>query len=116
LSSSMMSYWTNFAYTANPNKGRDGKEVTWTAFDFKSGGNKRIIFDTPHDGGIRMSSDSITREQLKKALLSERGFTDQAMHCEIYVSLFRDNGWSDTEYQNLGREGCAKYPVSAAGE
>jgi para-nitrobenzyl esterase len=116
LSASMMSYWANFAHTAKPGKGRGGKEIPWTPFEFKSGGVKRIIFDTPHGGGIRMSNDAITQDRLKQAVLTETGFKDQAMHCEIYASLFRENGWNDAEYQNLGREGCAKFPVSAVGE
>jgi para-nitrobenzyl esterase len=116
LSASMMSYWAQFAHTANPGKGRNGSEVAWTPYQFKDSANKRIIFDTQHGGGIRMSTDAITQQQLKQAVLTESGFTDQAMHCEIYVSLFRENGWSDAEYQNLGREGCAKFPVSATGE
>jgi para-nitrobenzyl esterase len=116
LSASMMSYWAQFAHTANPGKGRNGNEVAWTPYQINKGANKRIVFDTQHGGGIRMSTDAITHEQLKQAVLTESGFTDQAMHCEIYVSLFRENGWSDAEYQSLGREGCAKFPVSTASE
>lgn len=114
LSVSMMSYWAQFAYAANPGKGRSGRETLWTPYGFKPGANKRIIFDTPHGGGIRMSDDVVTPEKLKQAVLTESGFKDQAMHCEIYAALFRENGWKDDEYQNLGREGCAKFPLGAA--
>ncbi len=114
LSSSMMSYWTQFARTGNPQTGRDGREIPWTPWNNSPSANKMIIFDTASDGGIRMSSEEITEETLKQALLNDREFKDQAIHCDIYKALFRGKAaWSRDEYENLGREGCLKFPVDA---
>lgn len=111
LADSMSSYWTEFAYSGSPGRGRSGNEREWKAWDNSSGGAKCIIFDTPQDRGIRMSKESVTLADLKKRLLGETGFS-QENHCEIYVKLFGDTGeWSDEEYKNLGREGCREYPA-----
>lgn len=114
LSSSMMSYWTQFARTGNPHTGRDGREVVWTAWNNSPRANKMIIFDSASDGGIRMSSEEITEETLKQSLLNDREFKDQTIHCEIYKALFWGSAaWSGSEYEKLGREGCSKFPVGA---
>lgn len=111
LSDSMMSYWTQFAYQGNPSRGRNGKEVNWTPWNNKPGANKMIIFDTAPDGGIRMSSEEVTQESIKRTLVNDREFKDQKLHCEIYAGIFRGIAWSDDEYKKLGREGCDKFPL-----
>ena len=109
----MSSYWAEFAYNGDPNMGRNGTEVEWTAWDSSLPENdKFIIFDTSADAGIRMSPDAITIEGLYADLLAETGFTTQEQHCGMYVRLFTGTAlWDDTEYENLGSEGCAAYPV-----
>ncbi len=109
LSASMMSYWTEFAYRGNPGTGRDGGEVRWKPWNSAAGAEKMIIFDTPADGGIRMSSEEVTQESLKQDILNDRTFTDQCNHCKIYKAIFGGKPvWSDEEYRKLGREGCEK--------
>jgi para-nitrobenzyl esterase len=114
LSASMMSYWTQFAYKGSPQTGRDGKEIEWKPWNNKTGANKMIIFDSASDGGIRMSAEEVTRESLRQALVNDREFKDQSIHCEIYRAIFSGPAWNDDEYQILGREGCAKYPFPKA--
>ena len=109
LSASMMSYWTQFAYTGSPRAGRDGKEIEWTPWQSKPGENKMIIFDSAADGGIRLSSEEVTAKSLKEAVLGDSAFHDQKLHCELYQALFAGSSdWSDEEYSRLGREGCAR--------
>jgi para-nitrobenzyl esterase len=111
LSESMSSYWTQFAYSGFPGRGRWGKEIEWNAWDNSPGSDKFIIFDTLKGGGIRMSSDIITRRVLKERLVAETGFPSQEKHCETYVRLFRNTDlWDSKEYENLG-EGCRDYPA-----
>ncbi len=111
LADSMASYWAEFAYTGDPDKGRDEAEVDWTAWDNTPGNDKTIIFDTQADGGIHMTNFTITPESLKYRLISETGFTTQEQHCEMYVSLFNGSElWDADEYANLGEEGCDPYP------
>ena len=96
-----------------PRAGRSGTEVAWTAWDSSAPENdKFIVFDTSADAGIRMSSDEITLPGLYADLLAETGFTTQEQHCGMYVRLFGGTAlWDDTDYLNLGAEGCSAYPV-----
>ncbi|MCP4749450.1 MAG: carboxylesterase family protein, partial [Proteobacteria bacterium] len=112
LSDSMSSYWTEFAYTGSPGKGRNGKQIEWKPWDNRSAESEKfIIFDTSKDRGIRMSSDVLTLEKLKEQLLSETGFASQEDHCRAFATLFGKNDlWNELEYEKLGREGCAAYP------
>jgi para-nitrobenzyl esterase len=113
LGGSMSSYWAEFAYNGDPGTGRSGFEIDWTGWDPSAPENdKFIIFDTSADGGIRMSSDEITLASLYAELLAETGFTTQEQHCGMYVRLFEGTPlWDETDYLNLGAEGCAAYPV-----
>lgn len=113
LASSMMSYWTQFGYTGHPKTGRDRKEIEWTSWSNRPGANKMIIFDSASGGGIRMSSEEVTEESIKQAVLSDREFKDPKLHCEIYQALYSGHpSWNDDEYLKLGKAGCVKSPVS----
>ena len=111
MTSSMMSYWTQFAYTGSPSKGRDAREVQWAPWNNQPDANKMIVFDTVSGGGIRMSSDEVTEGSIRQMLIADREFEDQSLHCEAYMALFRGSAWKRDEYMNLGRDGCAKYPT-----
>ena len=65
------------------------------------------MFDTQADGGIRMSSQAVTLEGLKKRLLEDPSFPDAASHSEMYDCLFRGSAvWSDLEFDRLGGVTC----------
>ena len=119
LARAMSSYWTQFAYTGSPGRGRNGKQVEWTPWLNAPGEAKRLmILDSAEDKGIRMSSVEISIEKIHQRLLAEIGLDNQEAHCEIYVGLFGDlksnrsflEFWNDQEYENLGREGCKAFP------
>jgi para-nitrobenzyl esterase len=107
LSDSMSSYWTEFAYSGSPGRGRNGTGVVWTEWDNTTGNDKYIIFDTSDGGGIRMSPDMIAMSDVKDQLVSEKGFTTQEQHCTTYFELFVGTDlWEQEEYEDLGTEGC----------
>ena len=112
LSASMMSYWAEFAHAGNPGRGRDGGEVAWTPWSNEPGADKMIIFDTPRDGGIRMSAEEVTLAGLKARLLADNSFPNREERCFAYVNLFRGSAAYDAaEYAGLGGgEGCSAYP------
>jgi len=111
LAQSMMSYWAEFAYSGNPGRGRNGREVLWNAWDNSSEeSDKFIVFDTLEDRGIRMVSDAITMENLKKRLLSDSSFATQEEYCRTYATLLRFSDlWNQDEYGSLGTEGCKDF-------
>ena len=115
LASSMSSYWAEFADRGAPGRGRDGKQPEWRPWENGPGkADKFVIFDTPADGGIRMSSETMGLEEVRARLLAETGFRDQEDHCEMYVAALADSElWDDEEYASLGREGCGSYPKQA---
>ena len=83
LSQSMMSYWAEFAHNGDPDKGREGNLTDWQAWDPREGNEKYIIFDSTHDGGIRMTKDYLTEEKLIEMLASDNQIKDYKWKCEI---------------------------------
>ncbi len=111
LSSSMMSYWTEFAATGDPGRGRDGKEVPWLAWG-THGANSQIarslILDTIDDGGIRMSDEEVTLAGVKAELAAEPGISTEE-RCRIYVRSFGMFNLDLNEYRHFGPDGCARF-------
>jgi para-nitrobenzyl esterase len=98
----MMSYWAEHAYTGAPGRGRDGREVEWTAWNDADGEPKLMLLDTAADGGVRMSPERVSHASLKQAVLNERGFEQHELHAQLYRGLFRGIDFSDDEYRALG--------------
>ena len=108
LSNSMMSYWTQFAYTGSPGTGRDGSEVEWLSWG--TDGKSAIILDTPSDQGIFMMDEVVTKATIKTALAADSEITDPLERCTLYVRAFRRSGdFDQAEYDNLGPEGCSAF-------
>ena len=83
LSQSMMSYWAEFAYNGDPDKGREGNLTDWQAWDPRNDSEKYIIFDSTHDGGIRMTKDYLTEGKLIEMLAADNQIKDYKWKCEI---------------------------------
>jgi para-nitrobenzyl esterase len=88
LSSAMMSYWAQFAYTGDPGRGRDGSLPRWKAWE--SGGaesDKFIVFDTAADRGIRMSSDTESPAALLAELAGDPRLDTARERCALLDAL-----------------------------
>ncbi|HKU40931.1 MAG TPA: carboxylesterase family protein [Polyangiales bacterium] len=101
LSASMMSYWAEFAYSGNPGRGRSEREPAWTRWTDDEGQPKLMVFDTVADGGVRMSSESITRVALKQGVLEECAFAQPELHPRLYRELFHGRAFEEAEYRKL---------------
>ncbi|MEX2131408.1 MAG: hypothetical protein WD772_07960, partial [Pseudohongiellaceae bacterium] len=101
LSSAMMSYWANFAYTGNPGRGRDGSLLEWQAWQNGDGAPKMVILDSDAGGGVRMSADEMTLASLKAEFLAET-FDDVGNRCLSYRNTFSGRGFDRDEYLGLG--------------
>ena len=111
LSQAMMSYWTEFAHSGDPGRGRSGEEVQWLPWSNADGGLRIVIFDTPADGGVRMSREELTLAGMKSRLLADESFAHQRERCATYAQLFRgSSAWDDAEYATLGDGGCTSLP------
>lgn len=108
LSSSMMSYWGEFAYNGAPGRGRDGTLPQWSSWENDDENTPRLmILDSDNGNGIRMSKERITLGELKQRFFSETRFEDQAEYCGAYKTLFRNDDFVAREYADLGT-GCTE--------
>lgn len=108
LSDKMMSYWAAFAYAGNPNRGRDGDLTEWKAWDDSSpGAAKFIVLDTQTGGGVRMSSDSLTRERLLVDINADPRLSAPRDRCAVLHALTAGSRAIDKE--EYARR-CPEYP------
>ena len=110
LSNSMQSYWTQFAVSGDPGRGRDDLETPWLAWG--TDGQRAILLDTVEGGGIRMMAEEVTRESIKAELANDPTITDPRERCQLYMSNF---GWPQldrAEYDAFGPDGCAQFDPS----
>jgi para-nitrobenzyl esterase len=104
ISDAMMSYWAEFAYAGAPGRGRSGGLPEWSAWGSDVG--QFLVFDTPADGGLRMSADTLTTQALLARLEGDTDL-DQAEKCELYRDLFEGSvDWNQAAYSGLGDGGC----------
>lgn len=103
LSDSMMSYWTEFAVSGDPGRGRDGQEVPWQAWG--GDGQHSLILDTVDDAGIRMDDEEVSLAGLKAELAVDPS-VDPRQRCRLYVSAFGMFELDQAEYRSFGPDGC----------
>jgi para-nitrobenzyl esterase len=111
LSNRMMSYWAEFAYSGDPGRGRGGDLLPWHAWELSSSTAPRfMIFDTEIDGGLRMSSDSVTLASVVDRAQADPLFRDQRERCEFYRSLsIGEERFGEAEYRAVP---CGEYPLA----
>jgi para-nitrobenzyl esterase len=113
VSDAMMSYWAEFAYAGAPGRGRDGALPEWTSWGAEDG--RFLVLDTPADGGLRMSSETLSSRGII-ALLGGDPLLVQAEKCELFRDLFAASvDWDESAYRGLGAGGCRSEGASAAG-
>ncbi len=112
LSKEMMSYWSQFAYTGDPGRGRDGMLPPWSSWSKDPDGEKFMILDTQAGGGLRMSGDTVTREGLLTAVSEDGRLEEVRDRCEVYHGFVR---WarmlSEEEYQQVDDAACVDFPL-----
>jgi para-nitrobenzyl esterase len=108
LSDVMSSYWTQFAYTGDPGRGRDETLPRWSAWDPSEGGPKFVVFDTAADGGVRMQNQPLTKEALLAKLASDSRL-DDALRCELFAEYVKRDtvAAADRDASGCSAEGLA---------
>ncbi len=114
LSRAMMSYWAEFARTGDPGRGTDGSLPLWRPWDFSlANGLKMMVLDTPADGGLHMSAETVTREGVLAQIATDPRFRDVEERCLVYRNLAeRSQDVSREEYAAVLDGGCAAYPLA----
>ena len=103
LSQSINSYWTEFAYSGDPGRGRNDQNPHWASW--KEDGLTSLVLDTAEDKGIRMIYDEYTLDTVKAQLFAEK-FADDEQKCELYRTIFRGQYFKQPEYENLSPSKC----------
>ena len=84
LSEAMMSYWAEFAYTGDPGMGRKGDLPLWEHWsEPNKDAPKYIVFDSDLDRGIRMSTESISKDSLLADIANDEDIKDPRLKCEL---------------------------------
>ncbi|MFQ5416229.1 MAG: carboxylesterase/lipase family protein [Myxococcota bacterium] len=113
LSEQMMSYWTEFARSGAPGRGRDGTLPEWLAWDPAPDGHKTLILDTPAGGGARMGSAPVTVESVLAEIAADPRLETQRERCFVYRQIAKwdeDLGFGPEEYLDAGPTGCREWP------
>jgi para-nitrobenzyl esterase len=105
LGAQMRSYWSEFARTGMPGRGRNGMLPQWQPWT--SDGPNLLLLDTATDGGVRMVREPMTVDLLKQRLAQDAGIPDLRTRCRLHVQMFLhanagDDVWSEEDYQALG--------------
>ncbi len=106
----MTSYWTNFAATGDPARGRDDELPAWKPWSL-DGDDRFILLDTEDDGGLRMSADSVDRRAVIERVAADARFESAEERCPIYSGfvLFGE-AMTQAEYDRVHDGVCADVP------
>ncbi len=85
LSDRMTSYWTQFAYTGDPGRGRDGDLPEWEPW--AADGGSFLVLDAEDDGGLRMSGDTVTKASVVADVATDPRLESQLERCHVYRAL-----------------------------
>ena len=118
LQRAIVSYWTEFARSGAPGRGRGGDLPEWRPWRNAEGGDKLLVLDTPGDGGIRMSPQVLTIAAIKARLQADPAIADDRERCRLYARLFyfamtadiRARYWGAQEYEALRATLGGEYP------
>ena len=110
LSAQMRSYWSEFARTGAPGRGRGGDLPEWTAWDPSAGGHKYAVLDTPDGGGVRMGSEPVEPAGVLAAIDADPRLKSDRERCWVLRETFR---YSKDEYEKAGGARCTPFPFDA---
>ena len=109
LAAMMMSYWTEFARSGDPGRGRDGTLPRWVPW--QEDGEKYAVLDTPAAGGVRMATESERLDDLAAAILADGSYENERERCAALASLsdWSRERYSDARYRAAGGGRCAAF-------
>ena len=112
LSRQMRSYWTNFAYVHDPDRGRNGDLPDWTPWSVEDGAAKFIVFDSDRDGGIGFGRDVLLREDVLARAAKDPRLEGDAERCRVFRNFVQ---WSEAlsleGYAEILQGACRAHPI-----
>jgi len=85
LAKEMGEYWSEFAYTGKPGKGRSGSLPQWPSWDAGS----KLLLDAESDGGIRPQQGVLTMKSIYDRFLVDESFASPEEKMAFYQALFK---------------------------
>ncbi len=105
LSEQMTSYWTEFARTGDPGRGRDGNLPAWARWDdSRPTAGRFLLLDTEADGGLRMSADALSKEGILEQLAADQRYSSASERCAELERIAERRGQLDAA--DFRRGGC----------
>jgi para-nitrobenzyl esterase len=105
LSAQLRSYWSEFAHTGKPGRGRSGELPEWPAWS--GAGGPTMVLDTPAGGGLRAEAVVESGPALAAAIRADARFADGADRCLALGRLARrSETWTVESY--AAEPGCER--------
>jgi para-nitrobenzyl esterase len=83
LADAMMSYWTEFARTGDPGRGREGQLPRWDAWPPAGGTAEFMRLDVPSEGGLTMTPGFATESVVLARAVSDPALSARPDRCAI---------------------------------
>ena len=92
LAAAMTSYWTEFARSGDPGRGREAALPAWTAWN-ESGPEapRLLVLDTEAGGGIRMSAEETSLRRIVDEIGGDPRFASRGERCAYLAELAARN-------------------------
>ena len=108
LARSMSSYWSQFALTGGPARGRTNDLADWSRW--QADGNY-MVFDTSEDGGIRLQDGALDRTDVfRKLARGSAALGGQQGVCLAYTNLFGEDAIFNFSATCRDHSDCAGAP------
>lgn len=111
LSDDMMGYWTTFARTGSPGRGRAGQQPQWETFKHSGAAPTFMVFDTDKGGGVHAAQGELDFEQVITSIDQDPRLRNQRERCAVFREMMRFVQMIPTErYATIGKAGCKEFP------
>jgi len=112
LSRAMRSYWANFAYTHDPDRGRNDDLPDWEPWQVEKGAPKYMILDSDRDGGIEVGTDRLRPRAVLARAEKDSRLTGDEERCRVFRNFVQ---WSDAltveQYGEVLGGACRAHPI-----
>lgn len=114
LSRQMRSYWTNFAYTHAPGRGRGDDLPEWKPWSPEEGEFKYLILDSDRDGGIEFGTDEIDKQSVIVRAERDPRLASDEERCRVFRTFVQ---WSEAiapeDYPAMLNGACKAHPLES---
>ena len=111
LSKRIRSYWANFAHTGDPGRGEDGELPRWEPWGPEPDAPKFLLLDSEVDGGLRMSSETVTVSEVRQRLESDPRVSGDEERCQLFADMVTySERFTPEDYASFAGGLCSSFP------